>query len=443
MVGRSACRVCPSGEATRRPLGGAGVRACPPAGRGRGRGSGPPSVSPVGRSGQVGPPPFAERGPGGSRGAESVLVSSCVWGRVAPGRRGWSSAAGGEPRESHEERQSARRRQGVRGGVPPPPPPRLWAALLSLEAVVLRPPPARPARASCLSPPLLSPGRPFSSSLIFPLGGRVGSEAAAGGRSAWSGRGLRGRRVLPSAVPDLATRVLSLPPGPASFPLSRPALAQVPSAFRRGGLKTPRGAARRPPWVGGGWARRRGGFGPPFQSWPRPGSLPSPLPRVPPRPSCASRPGSLARRRLPRRLPHPPPRAPSRLPGIPAEACRRSCVRRSALVAGGGARAALAPRLPGFRGWPGVVESGREEGARRRRVRRSRAAAPAGGRWPGFVAGRRGSSGSGLGAGNPPWAPDGGGPGAKGAVAPGGFCPTLPDPTESGRWSLLWPARGV
>lgn len=299
-----------------------------------------------------------------------------------------------------------------------------------------------------LAPRLPAPTAPLTwpSVLLvphFPARGRVGSEAAAGGRSAWSGRGLRGRRVLPSAVPDLATRVLSLPPGPASFPLSRPALAQVPSAFRRGGLKTPRGAARRPPWVGGGWARWRGGFGPPFQSWPRPGSLPSPLPRVPPRPSCASRPGSLARRRLPV-SPTPPPRAPSRLPGIPAEACRRSCVRRSALVAGGGARAALAPRLPGFRGWPGVVESGREEeGARRRRVRRSRAAATAGGRWPGFVAGRRGSSGSGLGAGNPPWAPDGGGPGAKGAVAPGGFCPTLPDPTESGRWSLLWPARGV
>lgn len=177
MVGRSARRVCPS---VRRGDPSSSWRRGGPRLPARRPGKGErlwPSLRLPGRSGQVGPPPFAERGPGGSRGAESASCRVVCGGASRRARASGVVVGSGRraARESHEERQSARRRRGVRGGVPPPPPPRLWAALLSLEAVVLRPPPARPARArACLPPPLLSPGRPFSSSLIFPLGGASG-----------------------------------------------------------------------------------------------------------------------------------------------------------------------------------------------------------------------------------------------------------------------------
>lgn len=135
------------------------------------------------------------------------------------------------------------------------------------------------------------------------------------GVTVWGSRCPPGRRG-PSSLPSRR-----LPSGPAGFPLTpqrcatgprpagsppafplgrlesrgagrrsgppllvRPLAVQVPSAFRRGGLKTPWGGVARPPVGRGRWARRRGspvvgGVPDPPLASPRTGSAPWPGPR--------------------------------------------------------------------------------------------------------------------------------------------------------------------
>lgn len=119
MVGRSACRVCPSGEATRRPLGGAGVRACPPARRpGKGERL-RPSLRLPGRSVRAGRSP-AVRGAwsGGLAGSgERSCVELCVGARRVASRPG---VGGGRRRRAASRERAMRsvsRRDGVEGCV--------------------------------------------------------------------------------------------------------------------------------------------------------------------------------------------------------------------------------------------------------------------------------------------------------------------------------------
>lgn len=92
-----------------------------------------------------------------------------------------------------------------------------------------------------------------------------------------------------------ASRVVGPDAGPGPPLLVRPLAVQVPSAFRRGGLKTPWGVSPVRPWVGGRRARRRGSSV---------GRGPDPSRRLAPhglRPLAGAAPRARRRRRAPRR----------------------------------------------------------------------------------------------------------------------------------------------
>lgn len=91
------------------------------------------------------------------------------------------------------------------------------------------------------------------------------------------------------------SRVVGPDAGPGPPLLVRPLAVQVPSAFRRGGLKTPWGVSPVRPWVGGRRARRRGSSV---------GRGPDPSRRLSPhglRPLAGAAPRARRRRRAPRR----------------------------------------------------------------------------------------------------------------------------------------------
>lgn len=96
------------------------------------------------------------------------------------------------------------------------------------------------------------------------------------------------------------SRVVGPDAGPGPPLLVRPLAVQVPSAFRRGGLKTPWGVSPVRPWVGGRRARRRGSSV---------GRGPDPSRRLAPhglRPLAGAAPRRAARARRRRRAPRRP-----------------------------------------------------------------------------------------------------------------------------------------
>ena len=147
----------------------------------------------------------------------------------------------------------------------------------------------------------------------------------------WWGRSSRGAVEQPARSPDPA-----VPPRPAR----PPAPVQVPSAFRRGGLKTPRGSPVRPRGRGGGPAWSRGACGgvvvrsgapvpvrPPPP--PRPSRSPPDSATQPPTGQVGRRWGGLAVATAPRAPAAAPPGSPE-TPGDRPPRCR-ACARRFAL----------------------------------------------------------------------------------------------------------------
>lgn len=210
-----------------------------------------------------GPAPPAARagelGKGARRGEATGTGTVCVCARACAGRG---------PRPRPRPRRACRRARGGEGGSRRHGrggsrcPPRRRGPSSSFPSRRLPSGPGRVPAASaaprCAAPP--GPAR-WLSAPAFPLG-RLESRGA--GR--WSG-------------PPL---------------LVRPLAVQVPSAFRRGGLKTPWGVSPVRPWVGGGG--RAGG------EFRREG--PGPSPRLTPhglRPRAGAAPHARRRRRAPRR----------------------------------------------------------------------------------------------------------------------------------------------